>query len=37
MYLHQRDNWWDFSYDSSAILGSLVLIGSIVIFTYTNL
>ncbi|MGM9741204.1 MAG: Fic family protein [Candidatus Cryptobacteroides sp.] len=26
MYLHQRDNWWDFSYDSSAILGSLAAV-----------
>ena len=26
MYLHQRENWWDFHYDSSAILSSLAAV-----------
>lgn len=26
MYLHQRDNWWDFSYDSSAIMNRLAAV-----------
>lgn len=26
MYLHQRDNWWDFRFDSSAILTSLAAV-----------
>ena len=26
MYLHQRDNWWDFRYDSSAIMNRLAAV-----------
>lgn len=26
MYLHQRDNWWDFRYDSSAIINRLAAV-----------